>query len=120
MRLQKQNNKPKGDPMKDIMAGIDLHSNNLMLALVDRKGQRLFHKKVDCDLNGVEQALSPYRKRIDTIAVESTFNWYWLVDSLQDFEYKTVLANPLAFSNTRASSIPMISMMPIGSRRCFD
>jgi len=94
MRLQKQNNKPKGDPMKDIMAGIDLHSNNLMLALVDRKGQRLFHKKVDCDLNGVEQALSPYRKRIDTIAVESTFNWYWLVDGLQDCGYKTVLANP--------------------------
>jgi hypothetical protein len=55
-----------------------------MLALVDRKGQRLFHKKVDCDLNRVEQALSPYRKRIDTIAVESTFNWYWLVDGLQE------------------------------------
>ena len=29
--------------MKDIMAGVDLHSNNLMLALVDRNGKRLAH-----------------------------------------------------------------------------
>lgn len=80
--------------MKDIMAGVDLHSNNLMLALVDRNGQRLFHKKLACELPRVEQALLPYQARIDTIAVESTFNWYWLVDGLQELGYKTVLANP--------------------------
>ena len=82
--------------MKDIMAGVDLHSNNLMLALVDRNGQRLFHKKLACELPRVEQALLPYRSRIDTIAVESTFNWYWLVDGLQELGYRTVLANPAA------------------------
>lgn len=82
--------------MKDIMAGVDLHSNNLMLALVDRNGQRLFHKKLACELPRIEQALLPYRARIDTIAVESTFNWYWLVDGLQELGYRTVLANPAA------------------------
>jgi transposase len=41
-------------------------------------------------------ALWPYRKRVHTIAVESTFNWYWLVDGLQDCGYSTVLANPAA------------------------
>jgi transposase len=82
--------------MKDIMAGIDLHSNNLMLALVDKDGRRLMHQKLACDLKSVEQALAPYRKRIDTIAVESTFNWYWLVDGLQALKYHTVLANPAA------------------------
>jgi hypothetical protein len=50
--------------MKDIMAGIDLHSNNLMLALVHKDGRRLMHQKLACDLKGVEQALAPYRKRI--------------------------------------------------------
>lgn len=80
--------------MKDIMAGVDLHSNNLMIALVNGDGRRLFHKKLDCDLSRIEQALGPYRKRIDTIAVESTFNWYWLVDGLQELGYHTVLANP--------------------------
>lgn len=82
--------------MKDIMAGVDLHSNNLMLALVDKDGRRLMHQKLACDLKGVEQALAPYRKRIDTIGVESTFNWYWLVDGLQALKYQTVLANPAA------------------------
>ncbi len=36
----------------------------------------------------------PYKDRITTIAVESTFNWYWLVDGLQDHGYHVVLANP--------------------------
>jgi transposase len=78
------------------MAGIDLHSNNLMLALVDKDGQRLMHQKIPCQITGVEQALKPYRRRIKTIAVESTFNWYWLVDGLQGLKYHTVLANPAA------------------------
>jgi len=82
--------------MKDIMAGVDLHSNNLMLALVDKDGRRLMYQKLACDLKGIEQALAPYRQRIDTIAVESTFNWYWLVDGLQALKYNTVLANPAA------------------------
>jgi transposase len=67
-----------------------------MLALVTLDGQRLFHKKLPCELNQIQQALSPYKKRIHTIAVESTFNWYWLVDGLQFDGYHTVLANPAA------------------------
>lgn len=31
-----------------------------------------------------------------SIAVESTFNWYWLVDCLMDNGYKVHLANPSA------------------------
>ena len=38
--------------------------------------------------------LSPYRERLDTVAVESTFNWYWLVDGLKANQFKVVLANP--------------------------
>src|SRR6185436_18630951 len=98
MRLEINNKttNPKGDRMKDIMAGIDLHSNNLMLALVDQNGGRIFHKKLRCELPHIDQCLLPYRDRIETIAVESTFNWYWLVDGLQDLGYQTVLANPAA------------------------
>jgi transposase len=82
--------------MKDIMAGIDLHSNNLMVALMDQTGARLFHKKLPCEWPRIEQALAPYQARIKTIAVESTFNWYWLVDGLQDRGYDTVLTNVAA------------------------
>jgi transposase len=41
-------------------------------------------------------ALTPYKDQLKTIAVESTFNWYWLVDGLIDNGYKVRLANPSA------------------------
>ena len=79
-----------------IMAGIDLHSNNAMCGLVDSEGKRLLHKKVPCDLRCVLSVLEPYKQRLESVAVESTFNWYWLVDGLQDHGYKVALANPAA------------------------
>jgi len=78
------------------MVGIDLHSNNLFCGITDVQGRRLWDKKLPCELGGVLNALQPYRERIDTVAVESTFNWYWLVDGLQDHGYQVVLANPAA------------------------
>jgi transposase len=77
-----------------IMTGIDLHSNNALCGLMDESGRRLVHRKLPCDLSSILQLLDPYKERIATIAVESTFNWYWLVDGLQDHGYHVVLANP--------------------------
>ena len=77
-----------------IMVGIDLHSNSVLCGLMDESGQRLLHKKLPCDLSAILQLLAPYKERIATLAVESTFNWYWLVDGLQDQGYHVVLANP--------------------------
>ncbi len=67
-----------------LMAGIDLHSNNLFCAIVDMTGKRVFEQKLPCDLESVVRALKPFKKRLEKIAVESTYNWYWLVDGLQD------------------------------------
>ena len=77
-----------------VMAGIDLHSNNAVIALVNEQGQRLGHKKVPCHIDAVEKFLQPHRPQLSRIAVESTFNWYWLVDGLQQRGYPVVLANP--------------------------
>jgi transposase len=79
-----------------LMAGIDLHSNNLFCAIVDMEGKRVFEKKLPCELSQVAAALKPFKARLDTVAVESTYNWYWLVDGLQDRGYNVVLANPAA------------------------
>jgi len=76
------------------MAGIDLHSNNWFCAIVDMEGKRVFEKKRPCDLESVLRALQPFKKRLEKIAVESTYNWYWLADGLQDHGYAVVLANP--------------------------
>jgi transposase len=80
--------------MKDLMAGIDLHSNNIMVGIVNGKGKRLAHQKLPCELKGVLEFLKPYRTRLGCLAVESTYNWYWLVDGLRAANYPTVLANP--------------------------
>jgi transposase len=79
---------------RSLMAAIDLHSNNLFCGIVDEEGRHVFDKKLPCRLPTVIAALKPFAKRIDTIAVESTYNWYWLVDGLQDNGFKVVLANP--------------------------
>jgi len=80
--------------MTKLMAGIDLHSNNLMIGIVDEHGQRLKHQKLDCNLHQVLRFLAPFKPRLKSIAVESTFNWYWLVDGLRARSYPVVLANP--------------------------
>jgi len=80
--------------MKELMAGMDLHSNNIMVGIVDREGKRLAHQKLPCDLKHVLEFLSPFKERLETLAVESTYNWYWLVDGLQAAGYPVVLANP--------------------------
>lgn len=77
-----------------IMVGIDLHSNNALCGLMDESGRRLTQKQLPCDLATILQLLKPYKNRIATVAVESTYNWYWLVDGLQDHGYHVVLANP--------------------------
>ena len=77
-----------------IMAGIDLHSNNALCALVDQDGKRLLHRKLPCSLPAILALFEPYKDQLDAIAVESTFNWYWLVDGLQDAGHHVVLANP--------------------------
>lgn len=79
---------------RQVMAGIDLHSNNVVVGLVDESGRRLKHQKLDCELKQVVEFLAPYKRRLKSVAVESTYNWYWLVDGLRALRYPVVLANP--------------------------
>ncbi len=47
-------------------------------------------------MNQILVALEPFRKDLKAVVVESTYNWYWLVDGLQQEGYKVHLANPSA------------------------
>ena len=81
-------------PKDKLIAGIDLHSNNLMIGLINQDGTRVAHRKLACDLKAVEEFLRPYKSQLQSMAVESTFNWYWLVDGLRQLDYSIDLANP--------------------------
>jgi transposase len=77
-------------------AGIDLHSSNCYLAVIDQQQTRLFGKRLPNSLDQVQAALQPFKDQISGVVVESTYNWYWLVDGLQEEGYRVHLANPSA------------------------
>ena len=79
-----------------VYVGVDLHSNNNYVGIVNEDNGVLFKKKLPNDLGTVLSVLEPFRKDMAGIAVESTFNWYWFVDGLMDNGYKVHLANPAA------------------------
>ena len=84
--------------MSTMYCAVDLHSNNGFYGIVEKSGKRVFGKKIPNDMEKILHMLEPYRKSIKEIAVESTYNWYWLVDGLEKngFRGKLKLANPAA------------------------
>jgi transposase len=81
-------------PKDKLIAGIDLHSNNVMIGIINQDGKRVAHRKLECDLKDVVAFLKPLKAQLQSMAVESTFNWYWLVDGLRAQGYPIDLANP--------------------------
>ena len=77
-------------------AGIDLHSRNNYTAVIDDQDKRLYGKRLPNRLDVVSSALDPFKADLVGVVVESTFNWYWLVDGLEENGYKVHLANPSA------------------------
>jgi transposase len=94
VRRRKPVGKKKEAAMLDLYCGMDLHGDNVYCTLMDRNYKPVFEQRLPNDLPTVLSALAPYRERLAGVAVESTYNWYWLVDGLQSNDYETKLANP--------------------------
>lgn len=76
--------------------GIDLHSNNHVVVVIDEEDKRLYERRLANDLSLTVEALAPYKATLQGVAVESTFNWYWLVDGLQAAGFDLQLVNTVA------------------------
>ena len=76
--------------------GIDLHCNNNFLVIIDEVDRIVFRQRLVNDLQVVLRVLECYRESMVGIAVESTFNWYWLVDGLMEAGYELHLVNTAA------------------------
>jgi len=79
-----------------LYAGLDLHKNNSYIGIVDSDNKPIYKNRLANDLSGILAALKPYESELESIAVESTFNWYWLVDGLMADKHNVRLANPCA------------------------
>lgn len=80
----------------ELYCGIDLHSNNSVIVLLDEADKVIYQKKLNNDLALILKQLSAYKNRITAVAIESTFNWYWLVDGLMEAGYTVKLVNTAA------------------------
>jgi transposase len=102
--------------------GIDLHSNNHLVVVIDEGDKRVLEKRLDNDLSLTLETLSPFRESLHGIAVESTFNWYWLVDGLQEQGYDLHLVNTMAvkqydglkYSGDRHDAFHLAHLMRLG------
>ena len=77
-----------------LYGGMDLHSRHIYMGIINEQDKRIFKKKLANDPGLILRRLEPYKEELVGIVVESTFNWYWLVDLLMDEGYKVHLANP--------------------------
>ena len=76
--------------------GLDLHSTNTYIGVLDENDRRVFKGRFPNKIEVILAMIEPYRESIAGIVVESTYNWYWLVDGLMDSGYKVHLAHPPA------------------------
>src|SRR5919199_2372846 len=79
-----------------LYGGIDLHANNSVIVLLNEQDKVIYRKRLSNNLPAILEQLDPYYADIEGLVVESTYNWYWLVDGLMEADYRLHLANPAA------------------------
>ena len=66
------------------------------MVVSDEEDRIVFNKRLPNDLAQIRAVLEPHRPDLAGVVVESTYNWYWLVDGLMDTGYQMHLAHPSA------------------------
>jgi len=79
-----------------LYVGSDLHGKSNLIGIIDGEGKKVYKKNLPNDPEVILGELSPFKSEIIGVVVESTYNWYWLVDLLMDHGYPVHLANPAA------------------------
>jgi transposase len=79
-----------------LYAGIDLHSSNNFVGIIEENGRIAFRRRLRNDPEEILLTFGRFREDMVGVVVESTYNWYWLVDLLGDAGYRVHLANPTA------------------------
>jgi transposase len=86
----------KEETKMKLYGAIDLHSTNNVTVVIDEQDRVVYQKRLPNDLALILKELSVYQSELEGIVVESTYNWYWLVDGLMEQGYKVHLANTAA------------------------
>src|SRR5215212_7543248 len=79
-----------------LYGGIDLHANNSVVVLLNDQDQVIYQKLLPNHLSAILEPFTLHHGEVKGVVVESTYNWYWLVDGLMEAGYHVHLANPAA------------------------
>jgi transposase len=101
-----------------LSCGIDLHSNNSVVAILDEQDRVIYQERLSNNLETIIQELLPYKENLQGVVVESTYNWYWLVDGLMESGFTVHLANTAAIVQYKGLNILTTIMMPDGWHTC--
>ena len=85
-----------------LYGAIDLHSTNNVTVLIDEEDKIVYEKRLPNDLALILKELSVYQWRVEGMVVESTYNWYWLVDGLMEQGRRTPRKKRLLQSSMEA------------------
>ena len=58
-----------------LYCGIDLHSTNQLVVVIDEADRRLVERRLPNELAAAVELLEPLRAELEAVAVESTYNW---------------------------------------------
>jgi len=105
-----------------LYSGIDLHSNNHVLTIIDEHDKKIYERRLPNKLETTLACLASFQQDITGIAVESTYNWYWLVDGLMDAGYTLHLVNTTAvkqydgkkFTNDQHDAFHLAHLLRLG------
>ena len=101
-----------------LYGAIDLHSTNSVVVVIDEQDRVVYQKRLPNDLALILKELSVYQSELQGIVVESTYNWYWLVDGLMEQGYKVHLANTAAIQQYEGLKYTDDHSDAVGWRTC--
>ncbi|HMA65511.1 MAG: IS110 family transposase [Fibrobacterota bacterium] len=78
----------------EYLCGIDLHAREMRICVMDRDGKILLKRNLPCAIKEFISHVKPFMKSL-TVGVESTFNWYWLLDKLKEHKITAALGHAL-------------------------
>ncbi len=76
-----------------LYCGIDLHANNSVISIINDNDEVQYEVRLPNDLGQILTTLAPFQSDLLACVVESTYNWYWLVDGLMAAGFDTRLAH---------------------------
>ena len=64
--------------------GIDLHTKNMYVCILDQAGNILVHKNLPTSPDALLRILEPFQPDV-AVTVECIFTWYWIADLCNAF-----------------------------------